>query len=172
MSLFCGIPARAGFVFVVAIILSALTSSAKSGTVDISNTDPRIYFHGRWDKSPGTWWCVFSLNCLLLPSCFKVLRAGSGFKLHAKNLDSLTLHLGPHTTAPLASVGVSVDYQDFFTVNVSEGANPIPLDSREATVVRINVEGWQNNRINLEKITVNEVGSRPLILGFPDYSSM
>lgn len=33
--------------------------SAKS--VTIKNTNPLIYYHGRWDKSPGTWWCAFSL---------------------------------------------------------------------------------------------------------------
>ena len=24
----------------------------------VHNTDPCIYYHGRWDKSPGTWWYV------------------------------------------------------------------------------------------------------------------
>ncbi|KAL7278773.1 hypothetical protein ACG7TL_007781 [Trametes sanguinea] len=91
-------------------------------------------------------------------------RAGSGFKLHVQDLSTLTLNLGPHTTAPLASVGVSVDYEPFYTVNVSAGANVIPLNGSPsspqmkgtASVVRINVEGWQDNRINLEAISLNK----------------
>ncbi|KAJ7369084.1 SGNH hydrolase-type esterase domain-containing protein [Mycena albidolilacea] len=112
--------------------------------VTIQNSDPLIYFHGRWDASPGTWW------------------AGSGFKLNVKNLESLTLNLGPHTTAPFASIGVSLDYGEFITANISQGSNPIPIlvSSNErpdthTTVVRVNVEGWQNNRINLESVTLN-----------------
>ncbi|KAI0830363.1 SGNH hydrolase-type esterase domain-containing protein [Trametes gibbosa] len=112
----------------------------------IPNNHPLIYYHGRWDASPGTWW------------------AGSGIKLHVQDLSSLTLHLGPHTTAPLASIGVSVDYEPFYTVNVSAGVNRVPLSDnkkraekkRTSSVVRINVEGWQNNRINLESIIVNK----------------
>ncbi len=93
-------------------------------------------------------------------------RAGSGFKLRIQDLSSLALHLGPHTTAPLASVGVSVDYQPFYTVNVSTGTNTVPLrdypakrstDKTSTSVVRINVEGWQNNRINLESVVLNKV---------------
>jgi len=112
----------------------------------VSNDDPLIYYHGRWDTSPGTWW------------------TGSGFKLHVQNFQSLSLVLGEHTTAPLASIGVSVDYQPFTTVNVSTGTNTVisqpsggpiihPLTS--TSVIRINAEGWQNNRVNLEQIVLN-----------------
>ncbi|OSD00709.1 hypothetical protein PYCCODRAFT_1393004 [Trametes coccinea BRFM310] len=126
-------------------------SSASEAEVIIPNDHPLIYYHGRWDASPGTWW------------------AGSGFKLHVQDLSTLTLNLGPHTTAPLASVGVSVDYEPFYTVNVSAGANVIPLNGSPsspqmkgtASVVRINVEGWQDNRINLEAISLNK-GARLL----------
>ncbi|KAJ8474756.1 hypothetical protein ONZ51_g7001 [Trametes cubensis] len=127
--------------------LAALSAPATS--VVIPSDHPLIYFNGRWDASPGTWW------------------AGSGFKLHVKGLTSLLLNLGPHTTAPLASIGVSVNYAPFYTVNVSSGANVIPLSDPSSAqktpvkgptqVVRINVEGWQNNRINLESITLNKV---------------
>ncbi|KAJ7067937.1 SGNH hydrolase-type esterase domain-containing protein [Mycena amicta] len=114
--------------------------STAARLVTIKNDNPLIYYHGRWDTSPGTWW------------------AGSGFKLNVQNLQSLALNLGPHTTQPLTSVGVSLDYGEFNTVNISEGTNQIPLaDSKETTtVVRINVEGWQNNRMNLESISINE----------------
>jgi len=106
--------------------------------VAISNNDPRIHFHGRWDDSPGTWW------------------ASSGLKLHVENLKTFSLNLGPHTTTPLASVGVSLNYGDFFTVNVSQGLNSILGQSVAGeSVVRLNVEGWQNNRINLESILLN-----------------
>ncbi|KAK7013116.1 SGNH hydrolase-type esterase domain-containing protein [Favolaschia claudopus] len=110
--------------------------------VIIKNTDPLIHFHGRWDSSPGTWW------------------AGSGFKLNIQNLESLAFTLGPHTTDPLTSVGVSINYGEFVTVNVSEGFNSIPIPasfkgSNKNTVVRVNVEAWQNNRMNLESLTFN-----------------
>ncbi|CAK5282002.1 unnamed protein product [Mycena citricolor] len=129
-------------------LLFARLAMAGPKNVTISNTDPLVYFHGRWDTSPGTWW------------------AGSGFKLHVANLQSLALSLGPHTTQPNAAVGVSVDYGAFITANVSAGVNQIPLPpsalgkkKSEATVVRVNVEGWQANRINLEEIILNEVRS-------------
>ncbi|KAJ7821224.1 SGNH hydrolase-type esterase domain-containing protein [Mycena olivaceomarginata] len=75
--------ARISFLFT-----GALCAAMAQKPVTIQNNDPLIYFHGRWDASPGTWW------------------AGSGFKLNRPDT---------HTT-----------------------------------VVRVNVEGWQNNRINLE----------------------
>ncbi|CAK5266700.1 unnamed protein product [Mycena citricolor] len=126
-------------------LLFARLAMAGPKNVTISNTDPLVYFHGRWDTSPGTWW------------------AGSGFKLHVANLQSLAISLGPHTTQPNAAVGVSVDYGAFITANVSAGVNQIPLPpsalgkkKSESTVVRVNVEGWQANRINLEEIILNE----------------
>jgi hypothetical protein len=78
----------------------------------------------------------------------------------------LKLNLGSHTTSPLASVGVSVNYDPYVTVNVTEGSNDIPLantpsqatrSSEQNTVVRITTEGWQNNRMQLESITLNAV---------------
>lgn len=98
-------------------------------------------------------------------------RAGSGFKLHLKNLRSLTLNLGALTTPPFAAVGISVNYRDFVTFNVSTGANPIPLSGlplstqiEAKSVIRINVQGWQNNRINLNSITINAV-----IIKYPEF---
>ena len=61
---------------------------------------------------------------------------------------------------------MSVDYGEFVTANVSDGANAIPLPESftsvpksgdATTVLRVNVEGWQNNRMNLESIVLNEV---------------
>ncbi|KAJ7206784.1 SGNH hydrolase-type esterase domain-containing protein [Mycena pura] len=132
--------------WLAAAVLSDLGCAMDHKSVTIQNNDPLIYFHGRWDSSPGTWW------------------AGSGFKLNVKNLASLGLNLGQHTTAPLTSVGVSFDYGEFVTVNISDGSNTIPIPSVKSgseteTVVRINVEGWQNNRMNLESITLNEGAS-------------
>jgi hypothetical protein len=84
--------------------------------------------------------------------------------VHVKNLRSLTLNLGEHTTSPFAAIGVSVDGSDFVTVNASAGANAIPLpptssshSKPSSSIVRINVEGWQDNRINLESLTLNSV---------------
>lgn len=150
--------------------MQAVSGAVTTKPVTVSNKDPRIYYHGRWDDSPGTWWCVH-------PGLFQVhrfltqlilTRAGSGFKLHVKNLKSLTLNLGNHTTTPFAAVGVSVNYGEFVTFNVSEGANPISLGasashhgSDSTSVVRVNVEGWQNNRINLKSIVLNSVREHP-----------
>lgn len=109
-------------------------------------------------------WRTTSFSC---PTKLKISgRAGSGFKLNVLNLRSLTINLGEHTTAPFAAVGVSVDGSDFFTVNASAGANVIPLPTRtgiasliKPSVVRINVEGWQDNRINLESVALNSVSA-------------
>lgn len=90
-------------------------------------------------------------------------RASSGLKLHVQNLRTLALNLGSHTTAPLASIGVSLNYGTFTTLNVSQGVNTIfggsaalQLEGSDS-VVRLNVEGWQDNRINLESISLNSV---------------
>ncbi|KAF7301591.1 SGNH-hydro domain-containing protein [Mycena indigotica] len=127
----------------VQVLVIASYLGTLSAATTIKNSNPLIFYHGRWDESPGTWW------------------AGSGFKLNVKNLKSMTLNLGVHTTQPLASIGVSVDYGEFNTVNVSAGANSIPLSDfvsgkNQQTVVRVNAEGWQNNRINLESIILNK----------------
>ncbi|KAH8115002.1 SGNH hydrolase [Phellopilus nigrolimitatus] len=130
----------------VLLAMARAMSMTLAGERVIRNDDPLIYYHGRWDTSPGTWW------------------AGSGFKLNVQNLTSLTLNLGNHTTSPLVSIGVSLDYGSFFTVNVSVGENTIPLNPLESglvtiqkknTVVRINAEEWQDNRVNLESIVLN-----------------
>lgn len=136
-----------GFLFLVTGVMYGVNAEPNSAQgVTIRKDDPLIYFHGRWDSSPGTWW------------------AGSGFKLHVQDLSSLTLNLGNHTTVPLTSIGVSVNYDAFTTVNVSAGSNVIPLSSsatkrgtsdKTTSVVRINVEQWQNNRMNLESIVLN-----------------
>lgn len=61
---------------------------------------------------------------------------------------------------------MSIDYAEFVTVNVSAGANVIPVGTANkgnnaSSVVRINVEGWQNNRMNLENIVLNTVRPMP-----------
>ena len=53
------------------------------------------------------------------------------------------------------------------SLNVSEGANKLPLDlssngsKKSRSVVRVNAEGWQNNRINVESIVLNSVRGTP-----------
>ncbi|KAF9494762.1 SGNH hydrolase [Pleurotus eryngii] len=126
----------------VFLLLATLAVGVVSG-LTIQSDDARIHYHGRWDDSPGTWW------------------AGSGFKLHVKNATTMKIQLGPTTTTPFAAVGVSVDYEPFFTVNASAGWNDIPLPAAptfkrsDKSVIRVNVEGWQNNRINLQTIVFN-----------------
>ncbi|KAI0041665.1 hypothetical protein FA95DRAFT_1501133 [Auriscalpium vulgare] len=118
-----------------------LGAAAAAGPL-IRNDNPLIYYHGRWDASPSTWW------------------EGSGFKLHVDGLSSLVLNLGNHTTEPFVQLGVSVNYGPFNTVNASLGANEIPIESSALTkggptVVRINSVGWQDNNLNLESIVLN-----------------
>ncbi|CAE6348699.1 unnamed protein product [Rhizoctonia solani] len=129
----------------LAVLASGATAApdASAKPVVLTPNHPLLHKHGRWDSAPGTWW------------------AGSGFKLVASGLTSLTLHLGNHTTAPQAAAAVSVDYSEFATVNITAGTNVITIptssgSSKEANrVVRVNVEGWQNNRMHLERIELN-----------------
>ena len=105
-------------------------------------------------------------HCVSFSSSFAMSgRAGSGFKLNVENIESLALNLGPHTTSPLTSVGVSLNYGPYVTLNVSEGSNIVPLGgassmqesfSGKNTVVRITTEGWQDNRMQLESLVVNQ----------------
>lgn len=91
------------------------------------------------------------------------LRAGTGFKLNIRDLTSLTLSLGPNTTTPQTKIGVSIDYGPYKQVQVQQGENEVPLGaingkkSGSNTIVRIVLQGWENNRVVLENIKVNEV---------------
>lgn len=108
----------------------------------ISHTNNLIHYHGRWDSSQSTWW------------------AGSGFKLHATGLTRLVLNLGSFTTSPQVAVGLSINYGNFTTLNLTAGPNTISLPNAKtgrSLVLRFNVEGWQQNRLQLESITVNQV---------------
>ncbi|QRW13030.1 carbohydrate esterase family 2 protein [Ceratobasidium sp. AG-Ba] len=136
---------RTSWIYWAALLVGkslAATSPSKKPVVILPNS-PLLHKHGRWDMAPGTWW------------------AGSGFKLVASSLTSLTLHLGNHTTAPQLAAAFSIDYANFTTINVTAGANIIPIPPPGASTknknraVRINVEGWQNNRMHLEKIELN-----------------
>ncbi|KAJ7101357.1 SGNH hydrolase-type esterase domain-containing protein [Mycena belliarum] len=123
--------------------LELFGSPRPTSQVKVRNDDPLIFFHGRWDTAPETWW------------------SGSGFKINVQDLSSLTLNLGPNTTAPFVALGVSVDYAPFFTFNATAGANSIPVSlatpkgSGATTVVRFNVEMYANNQMHLESIVLN-----------------
>ncbi|KAF7375739.1 SGNH hydrolase [Mycena sanguinolenta] len=128
---------------VACLVVGAMTASVGQH-VRIQNDDPLIFFHGRWDTAPETWW------------------SGSGFKINVQDLSSLTLNLGPNTTAPVIALGISVDYAPFFSLNASAGANVIPLALRPqkklpgaTTVVRINAEMYFDSQMNLESIDLN-----------------
>ncbi|KIJ61724.1 hypothetical protein HYDPIDRAFT_31055 [Hydnomerulius pinastri MD-312] len=121
----------------VALALTLSTLSAAS--VVIPYADPLIYYNGRWDSTPETWW------------------TGSGFKLNVQNLSSLTLNLGPYTSDPV-QLGVSVNYGNFTAYNATQGANVIPLTGLASgdNVIRINSVGWESNHMNLETIELND----------------
>ncbi|KAK0472373.1 SGNH hydrolase [Armillaria novae-zelandiae] len=120
----------------VCFILS--TTTFYTAGLTIANNDPRIYFHGHWDSSPGSWW------------------PGTGFKLLAQNLTTLSLNLEAFTSS-LASIGVSIDYQNFSSIDVYPGSNDIPLGhlSPDGSVIHINAWGWQNNQILLQNLVLN-----------------
>ncbi|KAJ7288858.1 SGNH hydrolase-type esterase domain-containing protein [Mycena rebaudengoi] len=131
---------------VVACFLSAAlaspAASPASSHIRIPNNHPLIFFHGRWDTAPETWW------------------SGSGFKINVQDLSSLTLNLGPNTSFPFVALGVSVDHAPFFTFNATTGANTIPLKLTHkrpgsTTVVRINAEMYFNSQMHLESIDLN-----------------
>jgi hypothetical protein len=151
----------------LAALLAFSMAEAHTSSVTLYPNSPLIHFHGRWDASQGTWWCVNYSRLLPVHDVKACCRTGSGFKLYVSDLTSMTVNLGPHTTQPLAAVGLSVDYETFRTVNFSEGVNVLPLSADghptlkkkkgAKTLVRVNVEGWQNNRIDLDSIVLNEV---------------
>lgn len=87
-------------------------------------------------------------------------RASSGFKLYIEGLTSLTLNIGETTTSPAALAGLSIDYAPFITVNISTGANVLPITggkTKKTSVIEIATEGWQDNRIQLESLVLNMV---------------
>ncbi|KAJ6564720.1 SGNH hydrolase-type esterase domain-containing protein [Mycena capillaripes] len=137
-------------VHVACLAIAALASLAQDANVTdtiiphvrIPNDHPLIFFHGRWDTAPETWW------------------SGSGFKINVQGLSSMTLNLGPNTTVPFVALGVSVDYAPFFSLNATVGANIIPLALPHkrpgaTTVVRINAEMYFSSQMNLDSIDLN-----------------
>ncbi|OCH89034.1 hypothetical protein OBBRIDRAFT_794699 [Obba rivulosa] len=131
----------------ISVVTVVPAHGAGTKPVIVQNNDPLVHFHGRWDPAPETWW------------------GSTGFKLHVQGLSSLTLKLGNHTTSPWVQLGVSINYGSFNTVNVSTGTNEIPLslpsgetndnEASSTSIVRINVPGWQDNRLELEEIVLN-----------------
>ena len=96
-------------------------------------------------------------------------RAGTGFKLNIRNLAYLSLILGPNTTSPFTNLGVSINYRPYSQIQVREGENIIPLGELDKNpgnnaVVRIVVQGWENNRVVLENIVLNEARRTSIFL--------
>ncbi|KAJ7289736.1 SGNH hydrolase-type esterase domain-containing protein, partial [Mycena rebaudengoi] len=129
---------------VVCLSVAALATSAPvspySAVVLIRHDDPLIFYYGRWDTAPETWW------------------PDSGFKITVQDLSSLTLNLGPNTTFPLVALGVSVDSAPFFRLNGSARVTVIPVDKKQpgaTTVVRMNAVRYFSCQMNLESIDLN-----------------
>ncbi|KAF8602015.1 hypothetical protein BDV93DRAFT_538470 [Ceratobasidium sp. AG-I] len=130
-------------IFVTLLTTGATAALAPNKPVVLLPDAPLLHKHGRWDAAHGTWW------------------AGSGFKLVASGLTTLSLHLGNHTMAPLVPIAMSVDYAEYVTINATAGVNNIPIPAAPASakgknrVVRINVEQFSNTRIELKQIELN-----------------
>ncbi|TFK19639.1 SGNH hydrolase [Coprinopsis marcescibilis] len=109
----------------------------------IPSDNRHIFFHGRWDNNTGSWW------------------AGSGFKVNVRNLKTLAINLGEYTSWPSAPASISFDNGPAMTYSLTSGANEIPVPKvagkprGAATLVRVNVEGWQRNRIQFQSLSVN-----------------
>ncbi|KAG9005310.1 hypothetical protein FRB95_007573 [Tulasnella sp. JGI-2019a] len=110
-------------------------------TITISHDNPLIFYHGRWTTEPSSWW------------------TGTGIKLYVEGLTSLVLNVGAATTTLFAAAGLSVDYAPFVTVNISTGANVLPIPAnksgKKTSVIRIATEGWRDNRIQLDSLVLN-----------------
>lgn len=121
---------------------------------------PLIYYRGRWDSDRGTWWYVICTKAKYVQNSLSY-RAGSGFKLSVRNLKSLTLDIGEKTSGPFAPTAVSLNNGPFVTYNLTTGANVIDVNglagSKGNTLVKVNVEGWQQNRLQLKGLEVNRV---------------
>ncbi|KAG8998016.1 hypothetical protein FRB94_010776 [Tulasnella sp. JGI-2019a] len=132
-------------VFTSLITARPAADAKPSGPVTIDHDNPLIFYHGRWTNEPSSWW------------------AGTGIKLYVEDLQSLTLNIGEATTAPFAAAGLSIDYAPFVTVNISTGANVLPIPAstavkgggKKTSVVRISTEEGYDNRIQIDSLVLN-----------------
>jgi len=46
----------AAVAFLAQVAQLAAASAPQTATKTIKSTDPLIFYEGRWDDSPGTWW--------------------------------------------------------------------------------------------------------------------
>ncbi|KIM28504.1 hypothetical protein M408DRAFT_307790 [Serendipita vermifera MAFF 305830] len=141
---------RSGQYINLSLVVFTLLGLVSTANV-INPGNPLIWYHGRWDWGRETWW------------------SSTGFTLNVENLSSLSLQLGPNTTQPFVSVGISVNYGEFTQFNLTSGTagNVIPLSvstsqasgRKTRSVIRLMVQGWENNNLQLEKIILNSGSS-------------
>ncbi|KAG2005506.1 hypothetical protein CC2G_001907 [Coprinopsis cinerea AmutBmut pab1-1] len=110
----------------------------------IPSNDRNIFYHGRWDENNGSWW------------------AGTGFKVNIQNLRRLSINLGTNSSWPSAPTAISFDNGKFETVELASGTNHIAIPEHIAkaergktTLLRVNVQGWQQNRIQFQSLDLN-----------------
>lgn len=81
-----------------------------------------------------------------------------------KDLTSLSIQLGPNTTESGVAIGFSVNYRPFTSLKLTRGTNKLPLSNaglEEAhsttctSIIRLHVDGWENNNLYLEKLIFN-----------------
>ncbi|KAG9000524.1 hypothetical protein FRB94_005374 [Tulasnella sp. JGI-2019a] len=131
-------------VFTSLVTAHPAADAKPSGSVTINHDDPLIFYHGRWTNEPSSWW------------------DGTGIKLYVQGLTSLTLNVGEATSAPVAPIGLSIDYSPYVSLNISTGVNVLPIPAattsnggKKTSVVRILAEDGSNNRIQIDSLVLN-----------------
>jgi hypothetical protein len=144
---------------------------SRSSVQVINSSSPLIWYHGRWDDLPSSWWCVRPSYSLPLTHSY-LTRPGSGFKLSfTKAPTSLTISIGNTSVAPPIPVAARFgEVGEWVTLNLTAGANALPLtsiglvDSENARypLVLDVVTQFETNglRLELKSIELDEVSAR------------
>jgi hypothetical protein len=97
----------------------------------IQPSSPLIWYHGRWDDLPSSWWYVRPISLQSAWPNQLSPRPGSGFKLAFSTAPtSLTINVGNSASSPPITVSTRFgDEGQWVTLNLTAGANAIPLTS-------------------------------------------
>jgi hypothetical protein len=168
------------FAWIAALVVAGVHASPQpelggraTSAQTILPSNSHIWYHGRWDTVPSSWWSViFSLcSSRAVQELTCTHRPGSGFKLaFAKAPSSMTINVGNSVSTPPIPVSVRFgDSGEWVTLNLTAGANAIPLTSVGLIApklakypitfdVRTQFED-ANERLELESIVLDGVSS-------------